>query len=156
MIPGDQNGFMDIALYDQVLKTYQLVSIANNGTPANGSSFLPTISPDGTTIGFSTGATNLGGPKAAQTAQVVVNDRLKKVSRLVSVSAGSQPGSDRSAYTAIPVGGKFVFFSSRATNLVPNGSNHVGVYRFNMETLPFNFHIIVNPLMWYYLPLISK
>lgn len=156
VISGDQNGFMDIALYDQVLETYQLVSIADDGTPANGSSFLPTISPDGTAIGFSTGATNLGGSNAAQTAQVVVYDRLKKVSRLVSVSAGGQPGKDHSAYTAIPVGGKFVFFSSRATNLVPDGSNHVGVYRFNLETLPFNFQIIVNPLIWYYLPLISK
>ena len=156
IIPGDQNGFMDVALYDQVLKTYQLVSIANDGAPANGSSFLPTISPDGTAIGFSTGATNLGGPKAAQTAQVVVYDRLKEESRLVSVSAGSEPGNDHSAYTAIPVGGKYVFFSSRAINLVPDGSIHVGVYRYNLETIPFNFQIIVNPLMWYYLPLVSK
>lgn len=156
MIPGDQNGFIDVALYDQALETYQLVSIADDGTPANGSSFLPTISPDGTTIGFSTGATNLGGPKAAKTAQVVVYDRLKKVSRLVSVSAGNQPGNDHSAYTAIPIGGKFVFFSSRATNLVPDGSIHVSVYRNNLETFSFNFQIIVNPLMWYYLPLVSK
>ena len=61
LVAGDGNGASDVFLYDQQTHKVQLVSVAADGSPANGSSYRPAISADGHHVVFASDATNLLG-----------------------------------------------------------------------------------------------
>ena len=64
LVSGDTNGATDVFLYDLQTHQVQLVSVAADGSAANGSSYRPAISPDGNFIVFASDATNLLGASA--------------------------------------------------------------------------------------------
>lgn len=59
LVANDTNGVDDIFVYDRQTHTTIRVSVAADGTQANGSSFVPVLSADGTHVSFTTSATNL-------------------------------------------------------------------------------------------------
>jgi len=59
LVPGDTNGESDIFVYDQNSHTTQLISLTEDGSPANGTSIEPGISADGRWIVFASEASNL-------------------------------------------------------------------------------------------------
>src|SRR6187551_461121 len=59
LVPDDANDNSDIFVRDLQTGTTRLVSLASDGTQANGSSFTPSISADGNVIAFRSDATNL-------------------------------------------------------------------------------------------------
>jgi Tol biopolymer transport system component len=59
IVPGDNNYFIDVFVRDRMMQTTQRVSIASDGTPANGLSYNGTLSGDGRFVAFITTATNL-------------------------------------------------------------------------------------------------
>lgn len=59
LVPNDANGWIDVFIRDRVLGTTRLVSTGHDGGPANGPSFQPWISPDGSEVIYSSSATNL-------------------------------------------------------------------------------------------------
>jgi VCBS repeat-containing protein len=61
LVGGDNNGAPDVFLYDLQTHQVQLVSVAADGSSANGSSYRPAISADGHHIVFASDATNLLG-----------------------------------------------------------------------------------------------
>lgn len=61
LVASDTNGLVDVYLYDRVNDSLQLVSRADAGGAANGPSNNPVISSDGTTIAYTTAASNIGG-----------------------------------------------------------------------------------------------
>jgi VCBS repeat-containing protein len=66
LVAGDNNNATDVFLYDLQTHQVQLVSAAADGSSANGSSYRPSISPDGHHIVFASDATNLlGGDPSA-------------------------------------------------------------------------------------------
>ncbi len=154
VIPGDTNGFTDIAVYDQITDTYTLLSTTETGALANNESFLPTISPDGRFVSYSTGATNLSGAPAPSIAQVVWHDRLTSETIPISLSAGGQYGDDHTAYTALPVGGRRILFASYATNLVPHESEYDSQYMVDLAHTRGSFQISVEPACRIFIPLI--
>lgn len=154
VIPGDTNGFTDIAVYDQITDTYTLLSVPETGALANDESFLPTISPDGRFVSYSTGATNLSGAPTPSIAQVVWHDRLTSETIPISLSAGGQYGDQHSAYTALPVGGQRILFASVATNLVPQKSEYDSHYMVDLAHTRGTFQISVEPACQIFIPLI--
>jgi Tol biopolymer transport system component/acetyltransferase-like isoleucine patch superfamily enzyme len=101
---------------------------ADGGAQGNDSSFSPTISADGRFVAFFSSATNLipGGGSDANggSYDAFVFDRttggLELVSRQDAADGGAQ-GNDSTSNPTISADGRFVAFSSQATNLVPGG-----------------------------------
>lgn len=156
ILSGDTNGFSDIALYNQVLDSYSLISVTDTGDSANGPSFLPSISPDGRYVSFSTGATNLSGSGNPSIAQVVFHDRVTSENRTVSLSASGDYGNDHSAYTALPAGGQSILFSSRSSNLVPGEDEPNGQFLVDLTCNFGSFEIIVKQGWQMFMPIIFR
>jgi Tol biopolymer transport system component len=125
LVSGDTNGFGDIFVRDAWTGTTQRVSVTSFGLQANGGSQMATLSGDGRFVAFLSYAANLAPPGAPPgLAQIYVHDRLLGTTECASVSSTGQPG-DRQAFfePALSADGRYVAFSSSATNLVPGDTN---------------------------------
>ncbi|MBD0342299.1 MAG: PD40 domain-containing protein, partial [Microcoleus sp. Co-bin12] len=98
------------------------VSVDSAGNLGNSFSDTPSISADGRFVAFSSGASNIVPGDTNNTFDIFVRDRLTNTTTLVSFdSAGNQRNSE--SYTpSISADGRFVAFSSDASNTVPDDS----------------------------------
>lgn len=104
-----------------------IVSVAPDGlTPADGSSSGPVVSSGGRFVAFSSTATDLVSIPSAGTEQLYWRDTCigaascNPATSLVSIgSGGASPGDGASGQATITSDGRFVVFSSQATNLLP-------------------------------------
>lgn len=104
-------------------QTTERVSLDLDGGVPDNASYLPVISADGRYVAFGSWASNLVTGDGNETADIFVYDREAKTSTRVSVD---QQGGDPDGYSdfpAISADGRFVAFSSLATDLVPGDSN---------------------------------
>jgi Tol biopolymer transport system component len=99
------------------------VSVATGGAQGNDRSFVPTISGDGRNASFYSDASNLVAGDTNGARDVFVHDRQSGETTRVSVdTAGAEANGDSFA-PAISADGRFVAFSSSASNLVAGDSN---------------------------------
>ncbi|MDO9396817.1 MAG: hypothetical protein Q7T71_09750 [Herbiconiux sp.] len=84
------------------------------------SAFLPSLSRDGSKLSFSVG-TNLDLAGRPYKVQVFSRDRASRVTTLVSQSRIGEEGNANSEVSSMSADGRFVAFSSKATNLSPAG-----------------------------------
>jgi Tol biopolymer transport system component len=120
LVPNDTNGFRDVFVRDTLDGKNFLVSIATNGTPADGASSEPATSADGRYVVFTSRADNLTAGDTNNTLDVFLRDRLNGTTTLVSVSTNSvAPGNDASYSPAVSGDGNFILFRSKAGNLAP-------------------------------------
>ena len=117
-----------------------LVSRADGalGAQSNGSSYEPSISGDGRYIVFSSNATNLGGHTDG-TRDIVWRDALLGTTKIVSRAsgAGGALANDTSLAPVISANGRFVAFTSLATNLTVDADGNTGspdVYLRDLQT----------------------
>lgn len=89
-----------------------------NGTMGTARSDGVSISGDGRYVAFGTTATNLGVVGVGVGFDIVVRDRKTGVNRLASRGHNGQTPNGSSGHPAISANGRFVAFSSQATNLV--------------------------------------
>lgn len=102
------------------------VSVASDGTQGNSDSYTPAISADGRYVAFSSEADNLVEGDTNGEADIFVHDRKTGETTRVSVSSDRMQGNDRSGPGAsISADGRYVAFSSDATNLVEGDTNIV-------------------------------
>lgn len=99
------------------------VSVATDGTEANGQSSVAAISADGRYVLFNSGATTLVAGDTNGTWDAFLHDRRTGATTRVSVATGGVQANDHSGGTAISADGRFVAFSSIATNLVAADTN---------------------------------
>jgi Tol biopolymer transport system component len=110
-----------------------LVSVTSAGTPGNEESGYPSISADGRHVAFVSRATNLVNNDTNGVADVFVKNLSSGAIERVSVGSLGQEANNQSAYmdgyywdsTALDISanGRFVAFTSSATNLVPGDTN---------------------------------
>ena len=98
------------------------VSVANGGAQANGHSDSPAISADGRFVAFASEATNLIGvlgetDDTNNVPDVFVRDRATGTTERVSLTNLGTQANGRSDSPAISTDGRFVAFTSKATNL---------------------------------------
>jgi len=106
--------------------TTERVSVDSGGNEANGESrFRPAISADGSFVAFTSFATNLVPADGNRTMDVFVHDRSTGVTERVSVDGAGNPANGYSFNPTISADGRFVAFSSYATNLVAGDTNRV-------------------------------
>ena len=110
----------------------QRVNVNSAEAQANGTSWYSSVSSDGRYVAFESIATNLVTGDTNGAEDIFVRDRLLGTTERVSVSStGAQSnGSDFFApFLTISANGRFVGFSTNATNLVPVDTNgHVDIF----------------------------
>jgi hypothetical protein len=120
---GDINGEVDIFLRDMVAGTTSLVSVDTAGLQANTASAFAAISADGRFVAFQSGATNLvAGDSNGQT-DIFVRDTVAGTTNRVSVDSAGVQANNASSAAAISADGRFVAFTSTASNLVSGDFN---------------------------------
>jgi Tol biopolymer transport system component len=130
-IGGDEPGARrheqphDVFVHDRQTGATTRIAPTTSGQQPNGYSFLPDISGDGRYVLFGSFATNLipGGDVNADDADQFVYDRQTGRSTLVNVSTGGVQSNDYALGEAISFDGRYVLFSSQASNLVPGDTN---------------------------------
>ena len=126
LVPGDTNGVADIFVRDLKKDKTTRVSTRSNGGQANGGSNFPEISSDGRFVSFESEATNLVSGDSNGLTDIFVKDRKTGKTRRVSLrSNGAQPNGP-SSFADISPNGRYVTFTSSATNLVAGDTNATG------------------------------
>ena len=105
--------------------TTSRVSVSSTGGQANGQSGEGQISASGRYVAFFSESTNLVQGDTNGVSDVFVRDRIAGTTRRVSVSSSGVQGNERSFSEAISGDGRYVVFTSAASNLVPGDTNGV-------------------------------
>lgn len=102
------------------------VSVSSAGVAANGSSGAVSMSAAGSVVVFESDATNLVPGDTNRATDIFVRDVVTRKTTRVSVSTAGRQGNKRSWAPSVSGNGRFVVFSSMATNLVAGDTNQVG------------------------------
>lgn len=109
-------------------------SVANDLTEGNETSFAPVISTDGRFVAFLSYATNLTSPATSGTSEAYLRDTCRGAPAgctpsvtLVSIASDGTPADGYVNAVSISASGRYVAFSSSASNLAP------GVTSFNLN-----------------------
>ena len=142
LVDNDTNGVGDIFLRDTVNETTIRVSLATGGIEVNDHSTNPILSSDGRYIAFSSLASNLVTNDNNAEQDVFLHDVITGNTHRISVDSDGVESDGISYLTDISGDGRYILFSSKATNLggSPISSiNDVNVYlhdTFTSETIP--------------------
>lgn len=125
LVAQDTNGVSDVFVRDRHASQTLRVSVAPDGTQANGSgSWYPAMSADGCCVAFQSTANNFDPP--AYRNNIYVRHMQAATTTWVSIGLGGEDGNDGSYECAISDDGRYVAFTSFASNLVPNDNNGQG------------------------------
>jgi WD40 repeat protein len=123
LVTGDYNGRRDIFVHDRKTGMTERVSVDSNGVEANSGGDIPAISANGRYVAFQSHSDNLVPGDTNSKTDIFAHDRLTGATERVSVdSAGLQAGKDN-YFPFISADGRYVVFSSEASNLVPGDTN---------------------------------
>lgn len=117
-----QGGFYAGAL-TLVTDTTTRASVSGAGLQADGASAGPAISADGRYVAFASGATNLEGSDTNAAADIFVRDRKAGATKRISVASDGTQASGASSEPSISADGRYVAFTSAASNLVAGDTN---------------------------------
>jgi len=126
LVSGDTNNKGDIFLHDCQESITTRVSVASDGTQANGSSAIASISGDGRFVAFISDATNLSPLHSNIYLDVFLHDCQTGETIIVSNAYDGKPADNHSWVTRLSTDGRYLVFDSSATNLVPNDTNASG------------------------------
>ncbi len=119
LVPSDSNGRIDVFLRMLPNGPTVRASLSLSGEQGNGDSVSPAISGDGRHVVFASDSNNLVPDDTNSARDIFLRDR--QTDRTVRLSASSDGAEANGASDAptISVDGRFVAFSSEATNLAP-------------------------------------
>ncbi|HWP31446.1 MAG TPA: hypothetical protein VNK96_06970 [Fimbriimonadales bacterium] len=124
LVSGDTNGFSDVFVHDRQTGQTTRVSVSSSGEQGNEGSFLPSISADGRYVAFSSLASNLVSGDTNGKEDVFIHDIQTGQTTRVSISSSGAQGNDFSWAPSISANGRYVAFSSEASNLVSGDTNY--------------------------------
>lgn len=117
--------YYHIYVHDMVSGETKLISESSDGTLANAISHYPSLSFDGNLIVFQSTATNLISEGTDGTKHVYIHNLETGETSLISLNSDNIPANHEAEYPSISSDGRYVSFSSDATNLVENDNNDV-------------------------------
>ena len=151
LVPDDTNTFCDndgdgvwddncwdIFVHDRQTGETTRVSVASDGTQADGTSSDPSISADGRHVAFRSYARNLVPGDSNPASDIFVHDRQTGETTRISLASNGTEANYDSRSSAISADGRFIAFVSWATNLVPGDTNDdwdVFVYDRHTQTM---------------------
>jgi Tol biopolymer transport system component len=119
----------DVVLSDRLTGTIELVSVNSNEVRGDNYSYTGSFTPDLRYVAFHSWSTNLvpgdtNGPYPVGR-DVFVRDRLNGTTTRVNVSSSGAQGNGESYHASISADGRYVAFTSHATNFAVGDSNGV-------------------------------
>ncbi len=123
LVPGDTNGVIDIFAKDRQSGAVERISVAADGSQANGHSYNLSMSDDGMVIAFWSEASNLVAGDTNNAADVFVRDRVAGTLERISVAGDGSQGNAASYNPTVSPDGRIIAFWSEASNLVPGDDN---------------------------------
>ncbi|MBN1440887.1 MAG: Ig-like domain-containing protein [Anaerolineales bacterium] len=142
LVDGDTNGITDIFIFDEQANSLSMAVFAASGGQPDDLVLEPEISANGQYIAFTSLATNLDTACTAGNAEIFVYqivDGAPGVFTCVSIGLGGVQADGISNRPSISSDGRFVAFTSTATNLVAgvaDGNKHIYLYdRDNPSTI---------------------
>jgi dipeptidyl aminopeptidase/acylaminoacyl peptidase len=139
LVVGDGNGVSDVFLRDRITGTNTKLSDGVGGAPADGASGAPAVAELGGGLwvaAFDSEASNLVALDLNNDTDVFVRSSTGPI-ELASRGMGGVPANGKSLNPALSPDGRYVTFTSTASNLVPNDTNNapdVFVYDRNTGT----------------------
>ena len=124
-------------MFDRQTGATTRVSVASDGTEANGGSNdnIPTISADGRFVTYFSEASNLVPGDTNNAGDIFVFDRQTGTTTRVSVASDGTEGNNSSFQSDISADGRFVTYTSHASNLVPGDTNNTcDIFVFDRQT----------------------
>ena len=123
LVPGDTNSRVDVFLHDRTTGTTTRVSVSSEGKQGDGDSHNPTVSADGRFVAYSSLASNLVPSDTNNYYDVFVHDRKTGRTSMISVSSAGGLGKHDSDQPSLSGDGRYVAFTSKASNLIPGDKN---------------------------------
>ena len=123
LVPGDSNGNFDVFVHDRQTGITERVSVASDGTQADNSSHSPLTSADGRYVAFESDASNLVPGDTNGYQDAFIHDRQTGITERVSVASDGSQADYWSEYPSISGDGRYVAFTSYASNLTPGDTN---------------------------------
>ena len=125
LVANDTNDRADIFVLDRETGITERVSVSTSGEQGNTQSFRNSISADGRFVVIDSFASNLVNGDTNNRDDIFVHDRIKKITKLISVSPTGDLGNGSSNTPIISGNGKKVAFLSFASNIVRGDTNNV-------------------------------
>jgi hypothetical protein len=123
LVAGDNNGVRDVFRRNITTGENTLLS-SLNGVLGNQDSLNPIVSGNGQFVAFESTATNLGNGSGQRHILVWDGSGTTPTLRLISQGLNNAPANGDSTVKAVSNDGRYVVFSSTATNLVATDSNN--------------------------------
>lgn len=124
LVPEDTNGAVDVFVRDVVLGQTVRVSVDSKGTQGDLVSSFPAISANGRYVALQSLAGNFDAGDTNLAEDIFVHDRQTGGMAWVSVDPAGGPGNAASYGPSISADGRFVAFTSYASNLLPSDTNN--------------------------------
>lgn len=123
LVGHDSNNTADVFVRDIVDGTTTRASVGVHDAQANGFSDDAAISGNGRFVAFASRASNLVAGDTNDSVDVFVYDTESKTTERVSVDTSGAQGNEDSWLPSVSEDGRYVAFTSRASNLVPGDTN---------------------------------
>jgi len=126
LVAGDTNGVADVFFTDRIRHTTERISRSTSGQQLNGASGLPFVSSDGRYVVYHTFASNASTIPGYAISAVLLYDRYRGVTELSSQNAHGAPANLGASNASVSDDGRYVAFSSQASNFVPGNEGTWG------------------------------
>jgi len=126
LVSGDTNGTPDVLVHDRQTGTTELASVSSTGIQSNGVSWYASISGDGRYVVFQSNSTNLVPSDTNGFEDIFERDRLTGTTVLVDVSTSGLQANSSAAAASVSLDGRYVSFTSSASNLAPGDVGFTG------------------------------
>lgn len=135
LVPNDPGAGPDIFLSDIEGGTTECISLTLAGIPTSSVSEPSAVSDDGRYVAFASASSDLVVGDSNNATDVFVRDRLAGVTIRVSVSTSGIQANGVSLFSALSPNGRYIVFSSTATNLAPTATmNEYHVFVHDLQT----------------------
>jgi len=123
LVSGDTNGKYDVFLHDLQTSTTARVSTASDGSEGDNNSKFSKLSGNGRYVVFSSAATNLMPDDTNNKEDIFIHDIQTGMIKRVSLANNGAEADANSLYSSVSSDGRYVAFTSHATNLVSGDTN---------------------------------
>jgi len=134
LVAGDTNGTCDIFVHDTQTSATTRVSVTSDGTQGNNANSLPSISGDGRYVAFYSSASNLVADDTNEYGDIFLHDTQTGATTRVSVASDGTQGNNHSVSSSISADGRYVAFSSSASNLVAGDNAYSDIFVHDTQT----------------------
>jgi hypothetical protein len=127
LVSNDTNGYNDVFLRDRATGVTERVSVSSTASQGTWDSYAGSVSPDGNVVTFISYAENLVPGDGNGYGDVFVRIRSRATTERVNLASDGTQANDETSFSfvAVSADGRFVTFSSYASNLAAGDTNSV-------------------------------